>query len=94
MELLGSQSCWLGYYLGQEHNGRGYTTEAIRLVLDYAFRDLKLHRIEAGVMPHNAGSIRVLEKVGFEREGLSKKNVRINGEWEDHLHLAIINPDD
>lgn len=88
------QSCWLGYSLDHAQNGRGYTTEAVRLVQDYAFQVLKLHRIEAGVMPHNLASIRVLEKCGFEKEGLSKKNVSINGKWEDHLHLAIINPED
>jgi ribosomal-protein-alanine N-acetyltransferase len=88
------QSCWLGYSLDQAQNGRGYTTEAVRLVLDHGFRELGLHRIEAGVMPRNLGSIRVLEKAGFEKEGLSKKNVLINGKWEDHLHLAIINPAD
>lgn len=88
------QSGWLGYSLDQIHNGRGFTTEAVRLALDYAFRVLKLHRVEAGVMPHNIASIRVLEKVGFEKEGLSKKNVRINGTWEDHWHFAIVNPSD
>jgi ribosomal-protein-alanine N-acetyltransferase len=45
-------------------------------------------------MPHNGGSIRVLEKAGFHKEGIAKKNVRINGKWEDHQVLAIINPDD
>jgi [ribosomal protein S5]-alanine N-acetyltransferase len=88
------QTCWLGYYVDQSHNGHGYTTEAVRLVVDYAFEVLKLHRIEAGVMPHNIGSIRVLEKAGFHKEGLSKKNVKINGRWEDHLHFAIVNPND
>lgn len=88
------QSCWLGYYMDKEQNGRGYTTQAVQLALDYAFQVLKLHRIEAGVMPHNAGSIRVLEKAGFEKEGLSKKNVLINGKWEDHLHFAIVNSAD
>lgn len=88
------QSCWLGYSLDKDQNGRGYTTEAVRLVTDYAFKALHLHRIEAGVMPHNTPSIRVLEKNGFEKEGLSKKNVLINGKWEDHLHFAIVNPMD
>ncbi|QQE78579.1 GNAT family N-acetyltransferase [Alicyclobacillus sp. SO9] len=88
------QSGWLGYSLDSAQNGRGYTTEAVRLVVSYAFNTLQLHRIEAGVMPHNLGSIRVLEKAGFKREGLSKKNVLINGKWEDHLHFAVINPED
>lgn len=88
------QAGWVGYYLDQAHNGRGYTTEAVRLVLSYAFSNLKLHRLEAGVMPHNAGSIKVLEKAGFHQEGLNKSNVRIDGKWQDHLHFAIINPTD
>ncbi len=58
--------------------------EAVRLMVDYAFTELKLHRIEAGVMPRNLGSIRVLEKAGFHREGIARSNVLINGKWEDH----------
>lgn len=88
------QSAWLGYYLDAAQAGRGHTTEAVRLLVDHAFADLRLHRIEAGVMPHNRASIRVLEKAGFLLEGLSRKNVRIDGRWEDHLHFAVINPDD
>lgn len=85
-------SCWLGYYLDREHNGHGYTTEAVRLAVKYTFQVLGFHRIEAGVMPHNTGSIRILQKAGFHSEGLNKKNVLINGRWEDHLHFAIVNP--
>lgn len=93
--LRGSlQSCFIGYYLDQEYNGKGYTTEAVRLVVSYAFNELKLHRIEAGVMPHNIRSMRVLEKVGFHKEGIARKNVKINGKWEDHQVLAIINEND
>ncbi|MCF6411757.1 GNAT family N-acetyltransferase [Pseudalkalibacillus salsuginis] len=88
------QSAFIGYFLDQQHNGKGYMTEAAKLVVKYAFGDLHLHRIEAGVMPHNIGSIRVLEKAGFHKEGIAKKNVKINGKWEDHQVLAIINPND
>lgn len=88
------QSAWLGYFLDEKHNGKGYTTEAVRLIVKYAFDELKLHRVEAGVMPHNIGSIRVLEKAGFEKEGLARKNVKINGKWEDHQQMAIVNPAD
>lgn len=86
------QSAFIGYFLDKQHNGKGYTTEAVKLVVKYGFDNLKLHRIEAGVMPHNLGSIRVLEKSGFHKEGLATKNVKINGKWEDHQVLAIINP--
>lgn len=88
------QSCWIGYYLDQQYNGKGYTTEAVRLVVSYAFDELKLHRIEAGVMPHNLRSMKVLEKAGFHKEGIAKENVKINGKWEDHQILAIVNKDD
>ncbi len=87
------QSCFVGYYLDKEHNGKGYMSEAIKLIVEYGFKELKLHRIEAGVMPHNIGSIRVLEKAGFVKEGIARKNVEINGKWEDHQVLAIINED-
>jgi [ribosomal protein S5]-alanine N-acetyltransferase len=66
-------------------------TEALKLIVDFGFNQIKLHRIEAEVMPHNIGSIRILEKTGFHIEGIAKKNVMINGKWEDHQVLAIIN---
>ncbi|OWR32709.1 hypothetical protein CDO73_03665 [Saccharibacillus sp. O23] len=88
------QSAWIGYSLDQDYNGRGYMTEAVRFVVRHAFEILALHRIEAGVMPHNAASLRVLEKAGFEREGLSRRNVKIDGRWRDHVLLAVINPKD
>lgn len=88
------QSAMIGYVVDRQHNGKGYATEAIRLTVKYAFQELDLHRIEAGVMPHNKPSIRALEKVGFEREGLARKNVQINGKWQDHVVMAIINPED
>ncbi|WP_409175321.1 GNAT family N-acetyltransferase [Brevibacillus fortis] len=84
------QSCWIGYFLDKEHNGKGYMTEAVKLVVAYAFETLGLHRLEAGVMPHNIGSIKVLLKAGFHKEGIAKKNVKINGRWEDHQTLAIV----
>jgi [ribosomal protein S5]-alanine N-acetyltransferase len=88
------QSAFIGYFLDKQHNGKGYTTEAAKLIVEYAFNELNLHRIEAGVMPHNIGSIKVLEKAGFHKEGIAVKNVKINGKWEDHQVLAIINPND
>jgi ribosomal-protein-alanine N-acetyltransferase len=84
------RSGYIGYYLDKEHNGKGYMTEVARLAVKFAFDELKLHRIEAGVMPHNIRSMRVLEKAGFEKEGIARKNVKINGKWEDHQVLALI----
>lgn len=87
------QSCYVGYYLDERCNGKGYMTEAVKLVVDYAFKELVLHRIEAGVMPHNLRSMKVLEKAGFHKEGIAKKNVMINGVWQDHQVLAIVAED-
>ncbi|MBN6888976.1 [ribosomal protein S5]-alanine N-acetyltransferase [Cytobacillus horneckiae] len=93
--LRGSlQSAFIGYFLDKSQNGKGYATEAVKLITLFAFDTLKLHRIEAGVMPSNPASIRVLEKAGYHKEGIAVKNVRINGKWEDHQVLAIINPND
>jgi len=87
------QSCYIGYYMDQQHNGKGYMTEAVILAVDFAFKELELHRIEAGVMPHNIKSMKVLEKAGFHKEGIAIRNVKINGKWEDHQVLAIVGAD-
>ncbi|PJZ00028.1 RimJ/RimL family protein N-acetyltransferase [Bacillus vallismortis] len=84
------QMAFIGYFLDKSHNGKGLMTEAVKLIVDFAFHELKLHRIEAGVMPRNL----VLKKAGFHKEGIARKNVKINGVWEDHQVLAILNPDD
>lgn len=83
------QSCTLGYFLDERHNGRGLMTEAARLAVAFAFEEAGLHRVQAGVMPRNRGSVRVLEKVGFRYEGLAEYYVQINGVWEDHGIYSI-----
>ncbi|HSI67410.1 MAG TPA: GNAT family protein, partial [Planococcus sp. (in: firmicutes)] len=88
------QNAFLGYAMDEQHNNKGYTTEAVNLAVNFAFQKLELHRIEAGVMPRNTASIRVLEKAGFHKEGIAIKSVQINGKWEDHQVMAIINPKD
>ena len=85
------QSCFLGYRLDERNQRRGYMTEAVSTVTDYAFRELGLHRIEANVMPRNRASLRVLEKAGYREEGLARKYLKINGVWEDHIHMVRLN---
>ena len=68
-------------------------TEAIEAVVDYAFRELRLHRIEANIMPRNAASLAVVRKLGFHEEGLALRYLKINGKWEDHLHMVRLNED-
>lgn len=82
------QNCTIGYFIDQAQNGRGYMSEAIALAVRFAFAQASLHRVQAGVMPRNGRSIRVLEKAGFRNEGLSKRYLKINGVWEDHLIYA------
>ncbi|MGI8786643.1 MAG: GNAT family N-acetyltransferase [Pyrinomonadaceae bacterium] len=87
------KNAYLGYYLGEKFANRGLMTEAVRLILQLAFKDLKLHRLEANVQPRNAASIRVLEKCGFIKEGFSRKYLKVGGRWRDHERWAIIRED-
>jgi [ribosomal protein S5]-alanine N-acetyltransferase len=83
------QNATLGYWLDAERNGRGLTTDAARLAVGFAFVDASLHRVQAGVMPRNARSVRVLEKIGMRYEGLALRYLLINGTWEDHRMYGI-----
>ena len=83
------QNATVGYYVDRACSNRGYATEALRLVLRFAFGDAYLHRVQAGVLPENTPSARVLEKAGFRREGVSLRYLKINGEWRDHLMYAM-----
>lgn len=87
------QSAFLGYSVDEKENGKGIATEAIKKIIEVSFNELKLHRLEANVIPSNTASIRVLEKLNFVKEGYSKNYCRINDIWQDHLRFAIINND-
>jgi len=84
-------SCHLGYKLDEEELNKGYITEAIKKGIDIVFNEIGLHRIEANIMPKNKRSLRVVEKLGFYNEGLAYKYLRINGKWEDHIHMVLLN---
>ncbi|MEV2356285.1 GNAT family protein, partial [Paenibacillus larvae] len=87
------QNAYLGYSMAEKYNGHGFMTEAVNLCLNVAFGALKLHRVQANVMPRNLASQRVLEKNGFTREGYSRNYLKINGKWEDHINFAILAED-
>lgn len=80
-----AQAGSLGYWMGQPFARQGYMTAAVRAIIPFAFATLRLHRIEAACIPTNAGSIRLLEKTGFVREGYAREFLCINGIWQDHL---------
>ncbi|QEN05259.1 GNAT family N-acetyltransferase [Thiospirochaeta perfilievii] len=84
-------SCFLGYKLGEKFQGMGYMGEALNKVIDIAFNQYKLHRIEANIIPKNIKSINVVERLNFVNEGLSKKYLKINGQWQDHSHYVLLN---
>jgi len=83
------QNATIGYFVDRERNGHGIGTEAVRAAVAYGFAEGRLHRIQAGVMPRNRASIRVLEKVGFRLEGVARRYLQINHVWEDHNMYAI-----
>jgi ribosomal-protein-alanine N-acetyltransferase len=87
------QSAYLGYYVGEPYAGRGYMTEAMRLLLGHAFEILKLHRIEANIQPGNVASIALAQRAGFVKEGFSRRYLKLGGRWRDHERWAILAED-
>jgi ribosomal-protein-alanine N-acetyltransferase len=87
------QSAYLGYFLGAPFTGRGYMTEALGLGLRHAFHGIRLHRVEANVQPANTSSIRLLRRLGFKKEGLSRRYLKIGGRWRDHERWALLAED-
>jgi ribosomal-protein-alanine N-acetyltransferase len=85
-----AQTAALGYWMGAPYAGKGHMKEAVDTLLQVGFGALHLHRIEAATMLKNLASIRVLEACGFEREGLARSYLKINGLWEDHLLYARV----
>lgn len=83
------QNVHIGYWVDGRHAGRGLIPEAVRLLIGYAFTTLRLHRVQAAVIPRNQASTRVLEKVGMRLEGMAARYIQINGVWEDHNVYAI-----
>ena len=88
------QSCSLGYWIAEAHNGRGHATAAVGQMCTVAFDELGLHRVEAGTLRHNVASQRVLERNGFARFGLAPRYLRIAGEWQDHVLFQRLHPFD
>jgi len=83
-------SATIGYKLLPEYTGKGYATQAVKRLTDEAITDEELHRIVAYVQPDNTASIRVLEKCGFEYEGIARDYAMLKGRWHDHAIYARI----
>ena len=85
------QSCSMGYWLAEAATGRGLATAAVGHMVEVAFTELGLHRVQAETLLHNLPSQRVLERNGFVRIGMAPKYLRIAGEWQDHILFQLLN---
>ena len=85
-----TQCCALGYWIGARFARQGYMQDALRALIPFVFTTLGLHRIEAACLPENEPSRNLLAKIGFRVEGLAKNYLLINGEWKDHVLLALL----
>lgn len=83
------QNAYVGYWVDQRMAGRGYIPEALVVAMEFAFEDLRLHRLQIAIIPRNGPSRRVVEKLGIRLEGMAERYLEINGVWEDHLRYAI-----
>ncbi len=87
------QTANVGYMVDAAFRGRGVATAALTLVVAHSFAELRLHRVDAGAMPSNLGSQRVLEKAGFTRVGLLRRYLFVGGAWQDHVLYEVVGPD-
>jgi RimJ/RimL family protein N-acetyltransferase len=85
-----SRRCEIGYALARQHWARGYVGEALRAALDYGFRELDLNRVEADIDPNNIASGRVLERLGFRKEGYMPERWIVHGEPADTVYYGLL----
>jgi len=88
-----AQAATLGYWMGAPYAGQGRMTRAVAAVVAFGFSSLRLHRMEAACIPENYASASLLKRNGFEREGVARAFLRINGAWRDHILFARIEGD-
>jgi ribosomal-protein-alanine N-acetyltransferase len=84
---------YLGYDIDAARQGRGLMTEALRSVIEYAFKKRALHRIMANYVPTNERSSRLLRRLGFVVEGYARDYLIVAGAWRDHVLTSLTNPD-
>lgn len=85
-----SQTGTIGYWVGKPYARQGIMTQALEVLLNFAFNELGLHRVEAACLPTNVASRRLLTKCGFREEGYAPQYLKINGVWEDHVLFALL----
>ncbi|MGR3964883.1 GNAT family N-acetyltransferase [Pseudomonas sp. 910_23] len=87
------QACHLGFSLAESAQGRGLMKKTLQVTNRHCFEQLGLHRIMANHLPRNVRSERLLESLGFEKEGYARAYLKIAGVWEDHTLRSLINPE-
>ncbi len=88
-----ARTCNIGYWMGKNYAAKGYMAMAVKAIADHIFDDLQLCRIEAACLPHNRRSSRLLKNAGFNREGLLRSYLEINGERRDHVLYSLLTLD-
>jgi ribosomal-protein-alanine N-acetyltransferase len=83
----------IGYWIDEAVAGRGVASLAVALVCDHAFGPAGLHRVQADIRPENGPSQRLVERLGFQREGLFRRYLDIDGDWRDHYTYALLAED-
>jgi ribosomal-protein-alanine N-acetyltransferase len=83
------QSATIGYWIDKARAGHSFMSEAVLALAQYSFESLNLHRLEICIIPRNAKSRRVVEKLGIREEGIAERFLEINGVWEDHVRYGI-----
>ena len=83
------QNAYIGYWMDEAMAGNSYTPESVVVLLQFAFEELGLHRVQISIIPRNAASRRVVEKLSLRAEGVAERYLEINGTWEDHIRFAI-----
>ncbi|MBI5667699.1 MAG: GNAT family N-acetyltransferase [Chloroflexi bacterium] len=87
-------TAWMGVGIGEpEHRGKGYGSEAIRLLLKFAFHEINLHRVQLTVFAYNPAAITMYEKLGFVKEGIMRERLHRDGQRHDVLLYALLRPE-
>lgn len=84
------QSAYLGFYMFKGYERRGYMKWALGVVIRTAWKELKLHRLEANIQPDNVASIALVKSLRFDEEGYSPAYLKVGGRWCDHERWAIL----
>tara|TARA_A100001015_G_C14794906_1_gene634556 strand:+ start:246 stop:833 length:588 start_codon:yes stop_codon:yes gene_type:complete len=88
-----AQSASIGYWIGINHARNGYMKEALKLLIPWLFVDLRLNRLEAATLEDNVASRNLLKNIGFKKEGILRKYLKINGSWKDHVLYGLLESD-